>query len=217
MPSAAKLADEFDRARHLAVAQSGERFVEQDQFGLQAERAGDFEPPQDAERQIARELILVAVEMRPPQQRARHVAMWSSGGYVAAPRRSSSSAHADRGEHVLENGELAERTNDLKGASDAEPRDPVGLQLLDRLALEDDLARGARDRTAEQVEECRLAGAVRADHAEDLAGTHLEADVVHRGQAGEPACEVTDLQHTSARWPRRSECASSQRRSPRQT
>jgi hypothetical protein len=43
-------------------------------------------------------------------------------------------------------------------------------------------ARAHRQRPRQQVEEGRLAGAVRADQADDLAGADLEADVVDRDQ-----------------------------------
>src|SRR5262249_44378240 len=94
-----------------------------------------------------------------------------------------------------------------KRAADAEPGDAVGLQLLDRLTLEDDIARGRGNNPAEHVEERSLAGAVGTDHTEDLAGAHLQADIVHRREAGEPPRKVTDLQHRSVRYLPRSEGA----------
>ena len=48
-----------------------------------------------------------------------------------------------------------------------------------------DLAARRRQHAGDEVEGGRLAGAVRADQAEDLAGPDLEADVVDRDQAAE--------------------------------
>ena len=55
----------------------------------------------------------------------------------------------------------------------------------DVLAVEDDPARGRLVDAADQVEDRRLAGAVRADDREDLALLHVEADVVDGVDAAE--------------------------------
>jgi hypothetical protein len=44
---------------------------------------------------------------------------------------------------------------------------------------------------AQQIEERGLAGAVRADHAENLAALDVEVDVAHRREPGELAGEAT--------------------------
>ena len=51
----------------------------------------------------------------------------------------------------------------------------------------------------QQVEQRGLAGAVRADDAQDFAGTDLEADAADRAQAAERPRQAFDLQQQRCR------------------
>src|SRR5690606_26470327 len=64
----------------------------------------------------------------------------------------------------------------------------------DILAKEHEVARGRRNEPADQVEGRALAGAVRADQAEDLAVIKLEAEVRDCGQPAEAALEILGFQ-----------------------
>src|SRR6516165_785970 len=99
--------------------------------------------------------------------------------------KSGAETRADAGEHVLHDGELAKRPHDLKRAPNPEPGDPIGRKVVNVLLLEPDLSAAASHRAAEQIEERRLAGAVRPDHAEDFARKDIDAHIADRKQAAE--------------------------------
>ena len=63
-----------------------------------------------------------------------------------------------------------------------------------KIAVEDDLARGLREKAADQVEEGGLAGAVRADHGAQFAGLDDHRHLVDRDQAAEMLGDVLDAQ-----------------------
>jgi len=54
------------------------------------------------------------------------------------------------------------------------------------------------DDAGDAAERRRLAGAVRADEADDLAGADLEGDAVHRGRAAELLAQGSDLEDRQA-------------------
>ena len=54
----------------------------------------------------------------------------------------------------------------------------------DVLALQEDLPGGRLDEPGEAADQGRLAGAGQPHHDEHLAGSDIEAEVVHRGDAG---------------------------------
>ena len=78
----------------------------------------------------------------------------------------------------------------------ARPRggDPVGAEAGHRVPGEPDLAGVGAHLPAHQVEGGRLARAVRADDADDLARTDDERDVVDRAHAAEVLDEAADLE-----------------------
>src|SRR5205823_7419278 len=64
--------------------------------------------------------------------------------------------------------------------ADAAPREREGRHAGDVLAAELHVPRARADLAKDRVEERGLAAAIRADHADDLAGAHGEAHAVHR-------------------------------------
>jgi hypothetical protein len=70
---------------------------------------------------------------------------------------------------ILQHRHVGEGLDDLEGPADARPADLIGPQAVDRPALEADRAAVGRHRAGDQVEERRLAGAVRPDQRDDLA------------------------------------------------
>src|SRR6267142_2845991 len=86
----------------------------------------------------------------------------------------------------------------LEGAGDPGAGDVELLVAGDRSSRERDLAAVGAERAGEQVEHRGLAGAIRADQAEDLAGTHLEADIVDSDEAAKSPLRVADLEEKRA-------------------
>ena len=64
---------------------------------------------------------------------------------------------------------LAEHRGALKGAANAGPRHQMRAHLPDIVPEHLDAAAGRLGDTAEDIEQCRLAGAIGADNAEDFA------------------------------------------------
>ena len=143
-----------------AGVRPGERLVEQHQPRPGREHARDLEPlaPGRAERARARRSCR---SFEPDQlehlQRMR--------ARVAAMRMAQERAD----HHVVEHGHVLERRRHLEGAPDAEPRVLLGRGARHVGAVERDAAGGRQRVAGEAVEEGRLAGAVRADQADDLA------------------------------------------------
>jgi hypothetical protein len=89
---------------------------------------------------------------------------------------SEAKQRADR--DVLKHGEPWKRFGHLKGAADAAMRARVRRQAIDLFAVEKQAAVVGEDRAADEADEGRFAGAVRADQPEHLAAPQLETDVV---------------------------------------
>src|SRR5437773_1758038 len=115
--------------------------------------------------------------------------MWCSTSRTVTPR-----AAVDADHDVLEHGQRREEGEVLERPPDAELRDPMGRQPEDRTAVEADITLVGRGEAAQAVEERRLAGAVRADEADDLPRVHVEGDGVEREDAAEADGEVTNGQ-----------------------
>src|SRR6218665_1526172 len=99
----------------------------------------------------------------------------------------------------------------LKDGADAAPANVAQLalaELVDALALQQDLARDDAARRLQQADDGRagerLAGAGFPHHAQNLAGCDGKADVIERAQAAAPAGEfdhqVFDFQERHGRW-----------------
>src|SRR5262249_5858600 len=99
-----------------------------------------------------------------------------------------------RHHHVLEDGEARERLHDLERPGDAAPADLVRAQAVDPLAFEEDLAGGRAEVSVEEVEERRLARAVRADEPEDLALREGKREVRGGRQPAEALADVLHLE-----------------------
>ena len=99
-------------------------------------------------------------------------------------------ADADIVEHRLRR----EQRQVLKGAADADLGDPVRRAVDDRAPLEQDVAAIGRVETADAVEQRGLAGAVRADQAEDLSRLDREGDAVKGDDAAEAKGDVAHFE-----------------------
>ena len=87
----------------------------------------------------------------------------------------------------------------LERAGEAEPRDLVRRAAGDVLAAKADRAVAAVE-AADAVEHAGLAGAVRPDQGEQLAGVHRERDAVEHDQPAEAKREAVEreLSHTTS-------------------
>src|SRR5207245_9303170 len=101
-------------------------------------------------------------------------------------------ARADGG--VLTDGEVVQRPHHLVRAADAAARHLVWGERGDLLAAEGDPPVARVVHAVDDVEQRCLAGAVRADEAEDLAVPQRERDVVEGDEPAEPARDGGDLE-----------------------
>src|SRR4029453_3722851 len=104
-----------------------------------------------------------------------------------------------RQENVLERRHAPEELGSLKRPGDAARGDLMRPQTIDALPPQPDLARVGVIQAREQVYRRRLARAVGADEAADLAGAQGEWKVVHRHQPAEPLRETARLDEPSVR------------------
>jgi hypothetical protein len=99
------------------------------------------------------------------------------------------------GEEVLAHRRALHQADVLEGAADPQRGPLVHRQGGDVLALEQHAARGRLVEAGDHVERRRLAGAVRADDADDLPLAELDADVARRLDAAEADGEAPGLKH----------------------
>ena len=96
--------------------------------------------------------------------------------------------------HVLAHAHVEEQPQRLERAGDPALRDLVRLESLDALAGEHDVSVGRLVDAGDQVEERRLPGAVRADHADDLALVDVEVEIVDDREAAERHRDAAQLE-----------------------
>src|SRR4051812_17043369 len=190
----AHLPDQLDHLVHLDVVEPGHYLVEEQDFWMQRERLGKLQAFAIGTAQSVGALIDATSETGELEQLAGLLARPGTLALLAFGRPEQRS-HGD----VLQHGEAREGLHHLEGASDPQPGALVGGKPVDALSLEVDLAGGGKERPADQADERRLAGPVRADEAENLTGEDLEGDVGEGGESAEPLGQLADLENRRSR------------------
>src|SRR5207244_1032883 len=96
---------------------------------------------------------------------------------------------------VLEHGELGEDVGALEGTADTHAADLVRGYVGDVTAFEHHLAAVGLQVPCDQIEQGRLAGAIRADDGGNRAGLDRQTHVVGGHEAGEGFAQLAALQH----------------------
>ena len=176
---AAQLADECRELAHLAGAQPGERFVEQQQLGPQRHRLGEFETAQTG---IGKFRWQPVRDVREPDHREKIMR-----GALNLPRDAQiqDAVRQQRELDVLQHGLLLQRTRVLEQHGDAGPGDAVRRPAADAGAVEPHVARVGAVDAHHQAHHGRLAGPVRSDEAEDFAAIDAEIDIIDGRQTAE--------------------------------
>ena len=86
---------------------------------------------------------------------------------------------------VVGDGELVEYAFDLQRALDAKPADLMGLEAGNVLAIEKYAPAADGQQSRNEIEEGRLAGAVRPDDRVQLPSRQRQAEIVDRDEAAE--------------------------------
>src|SRR4029079_3055735 len=117
------------------------------------------------------------------------------------PNHARPRTHVAADHHVLERRQIGEETDVLEGARNAGGGDLVRWKARDATSFEIEAAGVHRVDPGEHVEQCRLAGAVRADEPVNLALADRERHVLERLQAAEAlghAAHVEQRSHASS-------------------
>src|SRR3954471_10145334 len=178
----------------LVGVQSGGGLIHQHEPWALRERAGDADELAPSVRELGRE---AAADVGQPAQLERPV---DGVARVLADRQQEV---AQRGQHphalagdeqVLLDRQVVEQLDRLERAHEPAPRSHVRAQAGDVVSVERDAAARGRVIAGERVDRRRLAGAVGADQADDLARGHLQVDVVDRGDPAVGDAQGVDVQ-----------------------
>ena len=172
----------------------GEHLVQQQQFRLGRQRAGDFEPALFGRHQIAGE----HVGARGQTAKLQHLMRLAAG----VAHHGGADQRAD--DDVVDHGHGLKTLHDLEGTADPALAAFGRRQRGDVFAVEDDRALRRRQHARDQVEQRRLAGAVRADQADDFAAPDRDRDVAVGNQAAEALPDTAGFEE----WRRRHRAAS---------
>src|SRR5262249_20568332 len=94
-------------------------------------------------------------------------------------------AHLGGDTQIVADREVGEELEALERSCDAQPRPLVRLETAHITAVEQDSARAGGLQAGDDVEERRLAGAVRTDESRDLCRGHVEVDARERAVSAE--------------------------------
>src|SRR6185503_5899366 len=153
-------------------------------------------------RHRARQLELAQLDLRQPIRLRLRLVVQAHGSQdlerfrarVGNVQRAAMPHVLERHDEILEHRHAGERPRDLEAARDPAPGALVGRKRRDLLAIEHDRAAVVLQCTRDAVDQRRLAGAVRADQPEALAGADLDADLRERGEAAEVLGDFANLQ-----------------------
>jgi hypothetical protein len=194
--------------------QPDRRLVEQQERRVGGQRPDDLDHALLAAGQIAHELVLERLDAHQRQKLAGAVHRLRLGAMrLGQAEHQAEEAAADLGmkddQHVFQHRHLAEQAAVLEGPAHAARRDLVRRHAVDALALEADLAGGRAHVAGDDVEQRRLAGAVRPDQRPDFARVGVEGHAGQRLEPGEMHRQVTDLEQCAhASFPRLLTCNS---------
>ena len=187
----------------LIVVQAGRRLVEQQQLGAGGQRARQLDTLADRERQRPGQRVNGTRSMNSISSSARAVMRRSSSRPCGSRMALSKKLVPLR----LWQPTLTLSSTDMRSNSatfwKVRPMPMCGMswrgRFEDRLALEQHVAAVRRVEAAQAVEEGRLAGAVGADQAGDLAGKDIEGYAIERHDAAEANRDVADAQQAAQR------------------
>ena len=191
-----------DLARQRRV-DAGHGLVEQDQPGPGHQRAADLDQLLLSARERRDGIVDHGFDLEAADDRQRFL-----GGRLlglaagAGPGQGGPEAFAEivlGVEHqVLEDGQPGKAARQLEGAHQAEADALPGGHAGDVVAGELDRARIGNEEAGNSVVERRLAGAVGADQAGELAFLDAEVDAVEHRRAVEGVAQVADLEQAHA-------------------
>src|SRR5215813_7416293 len=100
--------------------------------------------------------------------------------------------------HIVEHAERGKNLRHLERARNPQLRDLARRSACDFLVLEEDRALARFQMPGDHVDESRLAGAVRADHADGLLGRHTDGNVARGYQRTEGLFQIANRENGRA-------------------
>ena len=169
----------------------GGRFVQQQQLRFGRKRPGDLEAALTPVRQTRCRLIGHGIELEDAKQLDRTLAFLTLLAVVACGAQHGldeplSGAQMLRGHDVLENRHVGKQPDVLKRSRDASMGNLVRGTPIDASPVEVNLSFGRLIDPRQQIEDRRLACAVRADQSVECAARHLERQILHGRETAEP-------------------------------
>ena len=176
----------------LFLVHAGDHFVQQQQLRLASERAGELHPFLLPVGQLPDDRIADLLDLQKFYDFLHLLARGDLLGAGATEEQRGlqhARFHMDMAadEDVVDDRAGLEQGQILEGAADAERREARGPLQRDVGAFEQNVPAGRSQHAADEIEERRLAGAVRSDHAANLAAGDVEAHVGNSAQAAEGA------------------------------
>ena len=200
MPLSRDLPDQAVDLLGLDRVAAGGRLVEQQDARLGGQRAGDLQTLAARHREASLpatsatslqadigEEIAAPLRASPGSGASRTAVLNSAGRRLRFSRRWRPTMTFSQRRHALEDLQV------LEGARQAARRELVGRQAGHVLAVEVDRAAARRVDAGDDVEQRGLAGAVRADDREDLAGVDGEAHAIDGFHAAKGDADVRCL------------------------
>jgi len=181
----ADVEDETGDVLRLFLVHPGDDLVEQNDLRIGGERAGEFDPLLLAVGQRPDDLVADVLDLQELDDFLRALA----GEHLLAARAAEvKHRFQDTGlqtpvlahQNVVHDRSVLEQCEVLEGASDAEAHIIVRGDARHVAPVDEYPSGTGRQHPRDQVEERRLAGAVRADDRNDLAVVHRERDIVDR-------------------------------------
>ena len=202
--AAVDLGDGVGEQARLLRVQSGERLIQQQQLGCERKRAGQFQPLEYAHGLDFRRFVRMRLDSQTGQQLA------PGSQFPLAPRMEQR-FHRRRGlvgagcqRHVVDQRHAAKRRHDLLRQGQPAPYAQVCRQAIQRLAIQQHRAAGRPHHPRDDPQHGGLAGAVRADQAQQFTLLHVEGYVADRGNAVEEDGDRAYRQQCAHFAPRRS-------------
>ncbi|MNL51264.1 hypothetical protein D3C87_1743490 [compost metagenome] len=116
------------------------------------------------------------------------------GEEVAEQTARAAVALQDGKRHMLGRRHVEKQARNLEGAHEPPSHPADGIDAGDGLTVKPNLPGIRRQIARDQIDECRLAGTVRADQRHAVARRHAEADVVGDGKPAKGALQVADFE-----------------------
>ena len=185
--------------RALLAVEPGGGLVEEQHRRLRGDGAGDGDEAPASVGQLRRLAVQVGGELELTHGGDRGWWQGRRAGPDEVGHHRGRSPLVAGGPEVLEDGQVLEELQALERPRQAEAHPPVGGQRAHGAPVEEHLAGRRPHEGGHGVDERRLAGAVRPDEPDDLAGAHLQVDVVEGDGPTEANRQASELEACPAR------------------